>query len=134
MSYTINLTINNLYHQIDIVGVLLKDTDADDLQIKLIELLRSNPSPTNLLMIDVRLLQFRASVTNTFFRASAIPNDVKSLNVAIIENDEYKDKGTITENMYRNNGLNLRVFLDKGEAESWFITVNNQKISIPNKQ
>lgn len=133
MSYTINLTINNLYHQIDIVGVLLKDTDADDLQIKLIELLRSNPSPTNLLMIDVRLLQFRASVTNTFFRASAIPNDVKSLNVAIIENDEYKDKGTITENMYRNNGLNLRVFLDKGEAESWFITVNNQKISIPNK-
>ncbi|GDX47857.1 MAG: hypothetical protein ACK5AS_05210 [Bacteroidota bacterium] len=133
MSYTINLTINNLYHQIDIVGVLLKDTDADDMQIKLIELLRSNPSPTNLLMIDVRLLQFRASVTNTFFRASAIPNDVKSLNVAIIENDEYKDKGTITENMYRNNGLNLRVFLDKGEAESWFITVNNQKISIPNK-
>lgn len=133
MSYTINLTINNLYHQIDIVGVLLKDTDADDMQIKLIELLRNNPSPTNLLMIDVRLLQFRASVTNTFFRASAIPNDVKSLNVAIIENDEYKDKGTITENMYRNNGLNLRVFLDKGEAESWFITVNNQKISIPNK-
>lgn len=133
MSYTINLTINNLYHQIDIVGVLLKDTDADDMQIKLIELLRSNPSPTNLLMIDVRLLQFRASVTNTFFRASAIPNDVKSLNVAIIEYDEYKDKGTITENMYRNNGLNLRVFLYKGEAESWFITVNNQKISIPNK-
>lgn len=133
MSYTINLTINNLYHQIDIVGVLLKDTDADDMQIKLIELLRSNPSPTNLLMIDVRLLQFRASVTNTFFRASAIPNDVKSLNVAIIENDEYKDKGTITENMYRNNGLNMRVFFDKGEAESWFITVNNQKISTPNK-
>jgi hypothetical protein len=84
-------------------------------------------------MIDLRLLQFRASVTNTFFRASAIPNDVKSLNVAIIENDEYKDKGTITENMYRNNGLNMRVFFDKGEAESWFITVNNQKISIPNK-
>jgi len=133
MSYTINLTINNLYHQIDIVGVLLKDTDADDMQIKLIELLRSNPSPPNLLMIDVPLLQFRASVTNPFFRASAIPNDVKSLNVAIIENDEYKDKGTITENMYRNNGLNLRVFLDKGEAESWFNTVNNQKISIPNK-
>lgn len=133
MSYTINLTINNLYHQIDIVGVLLKDNDADDMQIKLIELLRSNPSPTNLLMIDLCLLQFRASVTNTFFRASAIPNDVKSLNVAIIENDEYKDKGTITENMYRNNGLNMRVFFDKGEAESWFITVNNQKISTPNK-
>ncbi len=119
MSFTVKAVPQDYYLQILIHGEIQKDSDADKMQTQVIELIKNNQLNTSLILVDIQDLDKRASITNTFFRASDVPQEIKKLRIALLEKKEYEEKAKVTETMYRNSGTNLMVFYEKYKAEEW---------------
>lgn len=118
-NYTIKIIQQEHYLHIVVQGNVNHDSDADQMQADMIELIRNHPFKTKLILLDIRQLQGRGSVTNTFFRAASVPNDMKMLRIALLESPEYEQSAKITETMYRNSGANIQLFIDQYKAEEW---------------
>ncbi len=119
MSYTLKIIKHEFFLHLVLQGSIEKDAEADKMQEDLIEQLRQHPFKTKLILLDVRDLVGRGSVTNTFFRASSVPNDIKMLRIALLENSENAAKGKIAETMYKNSGTGMQLFTDYYKAEEW---------------
>lgn len=119
MSYTIRTITNDYYLHVIVHGTVEMDADADKMQTDLINLIRSHPQKKQLILLDIRDLEGRASVTNTFFRAATVPDDIKKLRIALLENPKYAERGKISETMYKNSGTIMQMFTDFYKAEEW---------------
>jgi hypothetical protein len=119
MNYKIKTYPQDYYLQIVVFGEIQKDSDADAMQSEIIKLMQNNSLNTNLILIDIQGLEKRASIANSFFRASSVPIEIKNLRIALLERKEYEAHAKAYETMYRNSGTNLMVFFDKYKAEEW---------------
>ncbi len=112
MHYTVEAFPHDNYLEISLKGDVLKDTDAEKIQNLIIDYLREYKTKCNAVLIDMRELGRRASITSTFFRTGLVPNDVKYIRVAFLDLMLPQSTIKVAETMYRNKGINVKLFYD----------------------
>ena len=119
---TINYKSENRNDYIYLVGEGIEDGLDENKQIHQMITKLCKDHNCDRVLIDDQKVTYTASVLSIYqlakyYTTSNIPRYIKR--AAVVANPKYKETNIFFENTTRNRGINLRIFYDIEEAETW---------------
>lgn len=114
--YQISFSVNDGILEIIMTGKLRK-SEHDKMSKEVIALIDAS-SAKNMLM-DIRNLNGRLSITETYESVRHYPSHIYSTNIALVDIPENSDYQSFHENTAVNAGMKLKIFTDIVAARTW---------------
>jgi hypothetical protein len=114
--YQISSSMNEGVHEIVMKGELIQG-EHDRMSLDMITLISSMGA--NNVLVDIRALRGRLSITETYERVRNYPPHMYKTYVAMVDIPENSDYSSFHETTAANAGMKLRFFTDIDTARTW---------------